>query len=239
MIPGTTILAFTGRARIRPRRRQTRISPPRRTFSPACSSHEHSERLDRGSLDSSLATNPPNASVLSNQRAALQTKLTPPRPSTAWIERATPEGRAELSVPTGAPRRSCWPAGGVWSPAAGPASAFKEHSRGLSRTRRRAQWGQRSPCRSSSAPSGDPTTLRRPIISFRRRTPQVPSELIVVDQSDDGNCLALLADLDSPFPLARRLQGGECPLGEMSGPRWPRDGCTQSLTTTAGTHPTL
>ncbi len=64
---------------------------------------------------------------------------------------------------------------------------------------------------------GRPDDLRRLIDSLVAQDAPGTFELIVVDQSDDGNCVALLADLDLPFPCRSTTSGRGVSLGRNVG----------------------
>ena len=97
VIPGTTILAFTGSGS-NPTQAAANANISAETYIQSWRARVTSTLKDSIEiLDKQLATNPPNAAALSNQRAALQTKLDAATSINRLIKRATPEGASKSS----------------------------------------------------------------------------------------------------------------------------------------------
>ncbi len=97
VIPGTTILAFTGSG-ANPTQAADNANISAETYIQSWRSRVTDTLKDSiAILDKQLATNPPNAAALSNQRAALQTKLDAATSINRLIKRATPEGASKSS----------------------------------------------------------------------------------------------------------------------------------------------
>jgi glycosyltransferase involved in cell wall biosynthesis len=82
---------------------------------------------------------------------------------------------------------------------------------------------------------GRPDDLRRLIDSLVAQDRRDELELIVVDQSDDGSCSALLAELDLPFDCRWTTSTRGVSVGRNAARRWRLVGCSRSRTTAAGT----